>query len=201
MAARDAMATPVSFPLSDRSLARDDGAITLNVDILVETEEWRGRGHPERVIRAALDAAAALFSSLPSSSRPAAAPCRGEAVLAVALVDDTAIRRLNRDFRGIDASTNVLAFPAAPNPAAPGAPHLLGDVAIAYGVTAREAEEANKSFDHHLCHLAIHGFLHLLGYDHDQDDEADEMEGLERTVLAKLMIPDPYTAPIKTSKR
>jgi probable rRNA maturation factor len=195
------MATPVSFPLSERPLARDAGAITLNVDILVAAEQWRARANPARVIRAALDAAAAFVSSLPPSSRPADSPCRGEATLAVALVDDVAIRRLNRDFRGIDKSTNVLAFPAAPNPAVPDAPRPLGDVAIAYGVTAREAEAAGKPFDHHLSHLAVHGFLHLLGYDHDQDDEADEMERLERAVLAKLTIPDPYTAPIKTSKR
>lgn len=210
MAARDAMATPISFPLSERSTAPHADAPTLDADILVEAEEWRGRGDGEATVRAALDAAATYLNSQASpafssaSPRPWPAPCRGRVALAVALVDDATIRRLNRDFRGIDKPTNVLAFPAAPDPAADAAhaaPRQLGDIAIAYGETAREAEEAGKPFGHHLSHLAIHGFLHLLGHDHDQDDRADEMESLERAILAELGIPDPYAAPVEAPTR
>jgi probable rRNA maturation factor len=68
----------------------------------------------------------------------------------------------------------------------------LGDIAIAYETTAREAETEEKPFDHHLAHLAVHGFLHLLGYDHDSDDAATTMEDLERSILARLGVPDPY---------
>jgi probable rRNA maturation factor len=71
-------------------------------------------------------------------------------------------------------------------------PRMLGDIAIAYETTRREADEEEKSFANHLSHLAIHGFLHLVGYDHEKDDEAEEMEALEREILATLGIPDPY---------
>lgn len=181
--------------------------MTLDIDILIEAEEWGGRSDHEAAIRAALDAAAAYLSSrgsTPSPPRPTPMSLPGQAALAVALIDDATIRRLNRDFRGIDKATNVLAFPAAPPPAADtarAAPRQLGDIAIAHGVTAREAEEAGKPFNHHLSHLAIHGFLHLLGHDHDRDDRADEMERLERAILAELGIPDPYAAPIETPTR
>nr|WP_293899188.1 rRNA maturation RNase YbeY [Phenylobacterium sp.] len=105
------------------------------------------------------------------------------------LTDDATVRDLNARFRGQDAATNVLSFPAAPNPE-----DHLGDVALAYGVCAREAAEQGKPFGHHLQHLTVHGVLHLLGYDHIGDDEAEAMEGLERAVLAGLGVPDPYAA-------
>ena len=105
------------------------------------------------------------------------------------LTDDASVRELNAQFRGKDAATNVLSFPAPPNPE-----DHLGDVALAYGVCAREAAEQGKPLAHHLQHLTVHGVLHLLGYDHIGDDEAEAMEGLERTVLAGLGVPDPYAA-------
>lgn len=105
----------------------------------------------------------------------------------VLLTDDETVRDLNARFRGKDQPTNVLSFPAPPNPE-----KHLGDVALAFGVCAREAEAQGKPLAHHLQHLVAHGVLHLLGYDHMTDQEAEAMEGLERVVLAGLGIPDPY---------
>jgi len=107
----------------------------------------------------------------------------------ILLTDDEAVRELNARFRGKDAATNVLAFPAAANPE-----NHRGDVALAYGVCAREAAEQGKPLAWRLQHLTVHGVLHLLGYDHIGDDAAEAMEGLERAVLAGLGIPDPYAA-------
>lgn len=109
--------------------------------------------------------------------------------LVVLLTDDVAVQALNAQFRGKDQPTNVLSFPAAPNPE-----QHLGDVALAYETCAREAAEQGKPLAHHLQHLVAHGVLHLLGYDHMTDEEASEMEGLERIVLAGLGVPDPYAA-------
>ena len=105
------------------------------------------------------------------------------------LTDDQAIKDLNRRFRQQDRPTNVLSFPAPQNPE-----RFLGDIALAFGVCAREAEEQGKPLAHHLQHLVAHGVLHLLGYDHETDAQAEEMEGLERAVLAGMGIPDPYLA-------
>jgi len=107
--------------------------------------------------------------------------------LTVLLTTDVAVQALNARFRDQDKPTNVLSFPAAPNPE-----NHLGDVALAYETCAREAAEQNKPLGHHLQHLVAHGVLHLLGYDHMSDPEAEEMEAIERTVLAKLGVPDPY---------
>jgi probable rRNA maturation factor len=103
------------------------------------------------------------------------------------LTDDATIRDLNRRFRQRDQPTNVLSFPAPQNPE-----RFLGDIALAYGLCAREAREQGKPLKHHLQHLVAHGVLHLLGYDHVSDAQAEEMENLERAVLAGLGIPDPY---------
>lgn len=112
----------------------------------------------------------------------------GEGVT-VLLTDDETVRGLNLRFREQDKPTNVLSFPAPTNPE-----RFLGDIALAFGVCAREALEQGKPLAHHLQHLVAHGVLHLLGYDHVSDAEALEMEGLERAVLAGLGIPDPYAA-------
>ena len=111
------------------------------------------------------------------------------------LTDDAGIRTLNRNWRGIDKPTNVLSFPALQPTGSGGpddAPRMLGDIAIAYETMRREADDEQKPFDHHLSHLAIHGFLHLMGYDHETDDDAEAMESLEQEILAQLGIPDPY---------
>ena len=112
---------------------------------------------------------------------------RGE--VTILLADDARLRELNALFRGKNAATNVLSFPAAPN-----ATQQLGDVAIGYGITAREAKAEGKSLLHHATHLAVHGTLHLLGYDHVRIRDARKMEKLETEILGVLKIPDPYVS-------
>lgn len=108
--------------------------------------------------------------------------------VAILLTDDATVADLNIRFRDKPGPTNVLSFPAPENPE-----EHLGDIALAYGVCAREAEEQGKPFANHLQHLVAHGVLHLLGYDHLQDEEAEEMEAEERRILAGLDVPDPYS--------
>ncbi len=120
------------------------------------------------------------------TARAASPPDAG--TVTVLLTDDAVVRDLNARFRGKDTPTNVLAFPAAPGAG------CLGDIALAYGVCAREAAEQGKSLSDHLKHLVIHGVLHLVGHDHQADDEATAMEALERRLLAQLDVADPYAA-------
>ncbi|MCG5243987.1 rRNA maturation RNase YbeY [Azospirillum doebereinerae] len=119
----------------------------------------------------------------------------GPAELSVVLADDALVQQLNRDYRGKDKPTNVLSFALTeaeePEPEE-GVPVLLGDVILAFETVRREAAEQNKSPDDHLTHLVVHGVLHLLGYDHETDDEAEEMEALETRLLASFGIADPY---------
>ncbi|MDG2531654.1 rRNA maturation RNase YbeY [Caulobacter endophyticus] len=111
--------------------------------------------------------------------------------IVILLADDDSVQALNRDFRHKDYATNVLSFPAPQDPAA-NPEGQIGDIALAYGVCAREAAEQGKPLSHHLQHLVAHGVLHLLGYDHEGDEEAEAMEALEREILAGLDVPDPY---------
>jgi len=154
-----------------------------DTEIIIAAECWTGAPDADAVIRRAVTEAAA------------AVEVDAETELAVMLTDDAGIRTLNKNWRGIDKATNVLSFPAL-QPERPRAdgdpPQMLGDIAIAYETTRRESEEESKPFDHHLSHLVVHGFLHLMGYDHETDDEAEIMENLERDILARLQISDPY---------
>jgi probable rRNA maturation factor len=151
------------------------------VDIVVEAALWKDRRGVKPLLRRALAEAAAMLSTT-------------DAELAIVLTDDSAIRRLNRRWRGKDEPTNVLAFPAK-QPRTSSSPHrLIGDIVIAYQTLAREAAAAHKPFRHHLAHLAVHGYLHLSGHDHGTDGEAAVMEGLEIAILARLGIPNPYVA-------
>ncbi len=162
-------------------------AATPEADILIAAPCWQDAQDAEAVVRRAITTAAGMVE-LPD----------GPSEVAVMLTDDDGVRTLNRDWRGLDKPTNVLSFPAAwQDDGAPetGAPHMLGDIAIAYQTTRREAESEDKPFANHLSHLTVHGFLHLLGYNHMTDDEAAVMEGLERDILARLGIPDPYASP------
>jgi probable rRNA maturation factor len=149
------------------------------IEVIVRSARWRKRRGVQTAVKRAILAAAEAVSTGPTE-------------LAIVLGDDSAIRTLNRDWRGKNAPTNVLSFPAAaPGKGRPASPYIL-DIVIAYQTTAREAADEGKPFNHHLAHLAVHGFLHLLGYDHDNDRDADKMERLERKILARLAIPDPY---------
>ncbi|HZP66690.1 MAG TPA: rRNA maturation RNase YbeY [Rudaea sp.] len=113
---------------------------------------------------------------------------RGE--VSIAILGRAEARKLNRQFRGKDYATNVLSFPCE---APPGRrTRLLGDLAICAPVVAREAREQGKPINHHYAHLTVHGVLHLVGYDHERERDAERMESLERRVLAGLGISDPY---------
>lgn len=155
-----------------------------DTDVLIVAECWQTEADAEAVIRRAIEAAASMVES-----------DTADAELAVMLTDDAGIRTLNNNWRQIDKPTNVLSFPALQPEGAPkpgDAPRMLGDIAIAFETTRREADDEQKPFDHHLSHLAVHGFLHLVGYDHENEADAEVMEDLERQVLAQLGIPDPY---------
>lgn len=105
--------------------------------------------------------------------------------ISIVLTNDAAIRTLNRDYRGKDKATNVLSFPQEE-------PAMLGDIIIALETITREAEDQDKSFHDHFTHMLVHGCLHLLGYDHMNDDEAREMESLEIEILQRMNIKNPY---------
>jgi probable rRNA maturation factor len=152
----------------------------LTVDILAESPQWEAQPGAEETVRRAIVQAAAIEGT--------AAP---GAEVSVLLCDDAVIAALNGRWRGHDEATNVLSFPAPPA-APPAAPPHLGDIAIACETVIREAQEQGQPVAEHLAHMAVHGFLHLLGYDHGTDGEAHRMERLERDILATLGIPDPY---------
>ncbi|MGB3391894.1 MAG: rRNA maturation RNase YbeY [Stenotrophomonas sp.] len=115
---------------------------------------------------------------------------RKDAELSIRIIDAEEGRALNRDYRGKDHATNVLSFPAELPPGVP--LPLIGDLAICAPVVQREAAEQGKRLRDHWAHLTIHGVLHLLGYDHMEEAEAEAMEALETRILAGLGIPDPY---------
>lgn len=151
------------------------------IEIQVEDPAWReALPDVEAVVERA--AGAALGADWPA----------GGDLATVLLEGDGAVRDLNARFRDRDAPTNVLSFPAAALPGEGEADPYLGDIILAFGVCAREADEQGKPLAHHLSHLVIHGLLHLLGHDHQDDEEAEVMEGRERTLLAGLGIDDPY---------
>ena len=153
------------------------GASAPVVEIEIASPLWAQEPAAETAVRTAIAAAAQRV------------PAAGE--VSVLLTDDEAVRVLNRNWRGIDKPTNVLSFPHQSDKV-PFA--LIGDIAIAYETVAREAAAEDKPFLDHLAHLAVHGFLHLMGYDHETDSQADAMEELERDILARLEIADPYRA-------
>ena len=159
--------------------------VKLKIDVLVDSDRWDEPAKARSIVRRAVVQAAATAS--PTGTE-----------LAIVLTDDSAIRQLNRLWRGIDAATNVLSFPTKQTA---NEPAHLGDIVLAYDTIAREASAEGKPFAHHLAHLVVHGFLHLIGYDHDNDLDADAMEQTERKILRRLNIPDPYRHPSKAVKK
>jgi probable rRNA maturation factor len=150
------------------------------IEIAVEAEGWAALGDTEALAREAVEAALVVVGHA------------GEDLsLSLLLADDASVRRLNRTFRGKDKPTNVLSFPASAPPGAPGS-RPLGDIALAFETVAGEAESEDKTLADHARHLIVHGTLHLLGYDHETDAEAERMEALEVKALARLGIADPY---------
>ncbi len=152
----------------------------VSLDISVPSSLWRGLPRARAIARETI-AAAALESG---GARP-------EAMVSLCLADDAALRALNARWRGIDKPTNVLSFPAASGGAL-GDPTTLGDIALAYETLQREAEDLGVPLADHYRHLLAHGFLHLIGYDHETDAEAERMEALETRILERLGAADPY---------
>ena len=164
----------------------------LEIEVTVSCPAWiEAVPGVEDVCRDAARAACAA-----NGATLAASPAGAEASLVLA--DDQFVRALNRDYRNLDEATNVLAFANADaaggngGDGAPGAPRVLGDVVVAYETAAAEATAEAKSLADHLCHLVVHGMLHLLGYDHQTAAEADCMERLEVHVLSRLGVASPY---------
>jgi len=150
--------------------------VSVILDLRIEEDAWtKEAGDAEAVCLRALEAARAI------------ATIDGE--IALLLTDDAEMHQLNRDWRGKDKPTDVLSFPADEMDAP-----FLGDIAIGLGVARGDAATRGIKLADHLSHLVIHGYLHLIGYDHIEDDEAREMEDIEIRALASLGIGDPYEA-------
>ncbi|MFU0506810.1 rRNA maturation RNase YbeY [Pseudaminobacter sp. NGMCC 1.201702] len=161
---------------------RDAPAFPVEIDLTIEAGDWPADEELSALAHEAVMAALAEVR----------AKVAGGSELSIVFSDDARVQKLNAEWRGKDKPTNVLSFPAFP--IEPGAvlPPLLGDIVLAAETVAREAALEEKPLRHHITHLVVHGLLHLLGYDHETDDEAEEMEALERRTLARLAIPDPY---------
>ncbi|WP_018631845.1 rRNA maturation RNase YbeY [Neomegalonema perideroedes] len=165
----------------------------IEADVRIADPAWEAAlPEAESLIARAL---AALFAEEEARAALKGAPA---AELAILLTDDAEIAELNAQWRGKPKPTNVLSFPAdSPSfgGTPPGAPRHLGDLALAFGVCAREAEEGAKPLADHLAHLIIHGALHLLGFDHERGDaQAEEMEAVEIAALARMGVVNPYAA-------
>jgi probable rRNA maturation factor len=161
------------------------------LEVSVENDgEWDSRSGWADLVRNAAEAAIAesAFPQLATADRPVE--------LSVRLSDDEQVRSLNAQWRGKDKPTNVLSFPQLEpeelGQLSEGPELMLGDLILAHGVCAREAGEKGISVEDHATHLIVHGTLHLLGYDHMDDDSAEEMESREVRALARLGIADPY---------
>ena len=151
----------------------------IDVDISFGCRKWRGRK---------------VFAALARRAIEAAAAGKADGSVAVRFTSDLEVSIVNRRWRALDKPTNVLSFPAAPGSEFPGGRAFLGDVVLAYETVAAEAAAEGKSLADHAAHLIIHGFLHLLGYDHAALKQAAAMERLEVKILARLGIANPYAA-------
>jgi probable rRNA maturation factor len=151
------------------------------IEVAIEAKDWASLEAPSKLVQTA------ILAAVEGSGLVLAV----NAEISIVLCSDAFIHELNREWRGYDAPTNVLSFPAGGDPAS--AP-LLGDIVIAFETASREAFEAGKPLRDHVAHLLVHGFLHLIGHDHVEAAEAAAMETLERAILGRLGIDDPYGA-------
>ena len=159
--------------------------MSVHVEILDEADGWEALPDRHAIADRIIQTAASASKS----------KLHADADVSLLFCDDERIRELNRSFRGIDKPTNVLSFPGSnPN----GLLLMLGDIAIAFETVQREARDEGKSLADHTAHMVAHGFLHLLGFDHENDEDAEEMEALERAILAAHGIADPYGPEIET---
>jgi len=152
----------------------------IELDVLVEDARWSALGDAGALAHGALEAAVAVADG-----------AEADAGIEVVLSHDAAVQALNRLWRGQDRPTNVLSFPAAAAPGAPG-PRHLGGIVLAYETVRREADAERKTLRDHALHLIVHGALHLIGYDHETGPEAEIMEALETRALARIGVADPY---------
>ncbi len=157
-------------------------AVRTTIKLRVEAGNWPSAYRLTHIARHAVDGAVA-----------AGAPATPGSELSLLFTDDRHIQALNARWRKIDKPTNVLSFPSTIQNPASGP--FLGDIALAFETIDRECTAQGLTFDDHLTHLIVHGFLHLLGFDHVRNDEADRMEGLEAAILGGLGIKDPYREP------
>lgn len=153
----------------------------IDIDIAIEAGNWPNEAVLEQLVQRAVNAACQHLGFADVESE-----------LSIVFTNDDSIQELNAQWRGKDKPTNVLSFPAFPIKSGQAPGPMLGDIVIAFETVQREADEEGKPVEHHLTHLVVHGFLHLLGYDHETDAEAEEMEQKEREILHELAIPDPY---------
>lgn len=160
--------------------------------MIARAKAWNLPGVTALCRRAARAAVAAALEKKNGARRKLLRARGGE--IGILLAGDSYVGKLNADYRGRKGPTNVLSFPGdfSAQAAPAQGPLALGDLAIAYGVASREAKRAGKPLRHHLAHLVVHGVLHLLGYDHEREKEARQMESLEAAILGGLGIPDPY---------
>jgi probable rRNA maturation factor len=163
----------------------DDPGPSRPLCLLIEHDGWRAIDGAQEAVFRAYDAA---LTFLPADI--------ADREVTIVLASDDAVAELNARYRGKNKPTNVLSFPAAPTPAGPFAdePQPLGDIIIALETLISEATDEGKPRLFHLSHLVLHGLLHLAGFDHETDQDADRMEALERQILASIGIPDPYAS-------
>lgn len=159
----------------------------LDIQISVEEGDWPSEEQLQSLAERVLGEAAAYLKKHEKQPFPKMAP-----ELSLVFTDDASIREINAEWRSQDKATNVLSFPAFPLEPGGNPGPMLGDIIIARETVEREAIDLEKSFDDHLTHLMVHGFLHLFGYDHMNNSEAERMEGLETRILAGLGLSDPY---------
>ncbi|MGI6245991.1 MAG: rRNA maturation RNase YbeY [Pseudochelatococcus sp.] len=157
----------------------------LSIDVVVQSKAWSALAPTKERV------AALLQRAVGAALARAGVSLREGAELGVALADDETVRQLNGRWRGFDKPTNVLSFPSVEPDELAAAPHI-GDIVLAFETVAREAEDDGKTLADHTAHLVVHGTLHLVGFDHETDAEAEEMEALEIAALADLGIADPY---------
>lgn len=159
----------------------------LDIQISIEDEAWPEEAALEALCIRVLGAAAQFLAQEEKQPFPKMPP-----EVSLVFTNDAAIREINAEWRDKDKPTNVLSFPAFPLVPGGKPGPMLGDIVVARETVEREAVDLEKSFDEHLTHLLVHGFLHLFGYDHLETEEAETMEALETRILASLGLSDPY---------
>lgn len=165
----------------------------LRTVIRIDQDDWQTEMPDTAALcRRAVRAGWAVGRKALAKTHNLSGPLPGPVEISVMLSDDKTVRALNRDHRGKDSATNVLSFPGDTDAPHPGADILLGDVILAWETVASEAGAAQKSVADHASHLLIHGVLHLLGYDHEREEDAAIMERIEVESMARLGLPDPY---------